>query len=142
MSVKKIINSNADGVSLLRDVSYIDYSRSVLAIGFNGKITRFGYNMEHLSVPPALEEGERVIGESMQLWSFSGNQWKRLKELLMEYKVTADQSSAAFTHSGVHSINELSAEIEPVYSDHPDLWINLNTQQDLMKAREAKWLIK
>lgn len=141
-SIKKLVSSDADAASLIRDVSYADYARSVLAIGLKGKIFRYAYNMDHTSLPPILAEGERVIGESMQLWSFSGSPWRQLKELLRGYRERADQSSTAFTHSGVYSINQLSVEIKPIYSDNPDQWINLNTQQDLMKAGEVKWLIK
>lgn len=141
-SIKKLVDTKADAASLIRDPSYVDYSRSVMAVGRYGKISRFEYDTAHCGRAPVLEEGETVIGESMQLWSFAGAPLERLKKLLSEYRKMADKSTAAFTHSGVYSINQLSAELEPVASDYQDQWINLNTQSDLRKAGEIKWIIK
>lgn len=141
-SIKKLVFSKAEAASLIREPSYVDYSRSVMAVGTCGKISRFEYDPAHSGRPPALEEGETVIGESMQLWSFAGAALEQLKKLLSEYREMADKSTAAFTHSGVYSINQLSIELEPVASDYQDQWINLNTQSDLRKAGEIKWIIK
>jgi len=141
-SIAKLISAETEAASLIRSASYIDYSRSVIAVGNNEKITRYAYDTAHSGLVPQLSDSEIIIGESMQLWSFSGDSLKRLKELLSEYNRSAQQSETAFTHSGVYSINQLSAEIEPVFSDYPENWINLNTKQDLIKAEKVKWLVR
>lgn len=141
-SIQKLVRTETEAASLIRDASYVDYSKSVMAVGSWGKISRFEYDTAHRGQAPALGEGEAVIGESMQLWSFAGAALKRLKSLLSEYREMADKSTTAFTHSGVYSINQLSIELEPVVSDHQAQWINLNTQSDLRKAGEIKWIIK
>lgn len=141
-SIQQLSGTDAPAASLLRDMSYIDYSKSVVAIGCSGKILRYGYDSTHAGIRPTLEESERIMGESMQLWTFSGAPLQKLRELFRAYKEKADSSEEAFLHSGVHSINMLEAEIEPVYSNWPEEWINLNTINDLRKAEMLPWLIK
>jgi hypothetical protein len=114
----------------------------VIAIGSNAKITRYAYDAAHSRLPPVLHGEEQIIGESMQLWSFSGGVAERLKELLLAYGNSARRSKTAFTHSGVYSINQLRTEIEPIVSDRPNDWLNLNTRQDLTEGEKIKWLIK
>ena len=140
-SISKLVNSTASQASLLRDSSFIDYTRSVIAIGKNGKITRFEYDKNHTGLPPTLSDNETLIGESMQLWSFTNDASTRLIKLLQEYKNSAEKSKTPLTHNGVYSINKLGADITPVFSDHPNDWINLNTQKDVIKAEKAKWLL-
>ena len=111
-------------------------------MGEKGKILRYEYDATHRGSLPVCSDRESVIGESMQLWSFSGQPLKQLIKQLREYKGEADRSEIPFVHSGVYSINRLKIQIEPVVSEHPDDWINLNTQQDLRKAGNVKWLIK
>jgi len=142
LSINKLIELGNGTSSLLRDSSYINYKRSVIAIGSGAGISRYEYDTAHSGLLPSLSDNEVIIGESMQLWSFSGDALKRLRKILMEYKCAADQSETAVKHSGVHSINQLDARIRPVFSDCPDDWINLNTKQDLLKAERAQWLIK
>lgn len=141
-SIRQLAGADAPAASLLRDMSYIDYSKSVVAIGRGGKILRYGYDGAHIGIQPTLEEYEQIMGESMQLWAFSGAPLQKLRELLRAYKEKADGSEAPFLHSGVYSINMLGTEIEPVYSDWPEKWINLNTRNDLRKAEMLPWLIK
>ena len=78
----------------------------------------------------------------MQLWMFSGQTLGRLRELLGEYRREADSAERPMLHSGIYSINMLGERIEPVFSDEPDGWINLNTQEDLRKAGDTPWLIR
>jgi choline kinase len=141
-SIAKLVNSKASRASLLRDSSFIDYTRSVIAIGKRKKITRFEYDTNHTGLPPVLSDNENLIGESMQLWSFTSDASAGLKKLLQEYKNLAEKSKTPLTHSGVYSINKLGVSILPVFADKPDEWINLNTEQDLKKAKEVLWLIK
>ena len=146
-SMQKIINSDYHTSSLIRDTSYIDYTRSVTAVGENKKIMRYEYDTAHTGLPPDLKQNESIIGESMQLWSFSGNTLQHLLKLLQIYKDTALKSNTACLHSGVYSINQLGAQdndlnIEPIESDVPDDWINLNTVDDLEKAKTVQWLLK
>jgi hypothetical protein len=141
-SIKKLADIDSEAASLVRNVSYVDYFKSVVAIGTGGEISNYFYDTLHSGLPPEMPDGEEIIGESMQLWSFSGGVLAKLKQLLREYGDSADMSQTAFTHSGVYSINQLNAPIQAVFSDYPNDWINLNTQNDLKKAEETKWLIK
>jgi len=141
-SIDKVVNSEIYAASLIRSVYYIDYSRSVIAVGNDGKIMRYEYDIAHTGLPPILNNNEQIIGESMQLWSFSGSTLTKLKKLLRDYKYSADESNDAFMHSGVYSINQLSMDIEPINSDYPDDWINLNTIDDLKRAGKVNWLLR
>lgn len=141
-SIAQLANTDADAASLVRPEKYVDPSRSVIAVGREGKILRYKYDAQHRGVMPKLSEGESVIGDSMQLWLFSGAMLVRLRELLGEYRREADSGGEPMLHSGVYSINMLGEKIEPVFSDEPDGWINLNTQADLRKAGNTSWLIR
>lgn len=141
-SIEQIVRKEEEAVSLVRDKGYADPARSVIAVGRAGKIFRYEYDTSHSGVMPKLAEGESVIGDSMQLWLFAGEALGRLRELLREYREEADRSGKPMLHSGVYSINMLGEEIEPVFSDEPNGWINLNTQEDLRKAGNTSWLIR
>ena len=136
-SVQKLCQQNAIAASLVREKSYIDKKRSVVAVGCKNKILRYEYDPLHQGYI-YIGKDEEVLGESMQLWSFSGKPLEALKEELRAYKNMADQSREPMLHSGVYSINKIKVEIEPVCSPKPEDWINLNTQQDLRKAGLAK----
>lgn len=140
-SVQELFLKKASAASLLREKLYVDRRRSVVAVGRKNKILRYEYDSLH-SGDIYVGKDEDILGESMQLWSFSGNPLEALKEELRVYKSMADQGREPMLHSGVYSINQIKAEIEPVYSPKPDDWINLNTQQDLRKAELTEWIRK
>ena len=141
-SIKNLVTSSGDAASLVRSAAYIDYKRSVIAIGKENMISRFEYDTGHKGAPPILSDSEEIIGESMQLWMFSGSVFQKLKELLISYNHMANQSETPMRDSGLYSINRLGVDISPVFSDKPDEWINLNTKHDVKKAKEVLWLIK
>jgi CTP:molybdopterin cytidylyltransferase MocA len=141
-SINNLINSSSEAASLVRSASYIDYKRSVIAIGTENMINRYEYDTGHKGVPPILSDCEKIIGESMQLWMFSGAVLQELTELLINYNHMANQSETPMRDSGLYSINRLGMDISPVFSDKPDEWINLNTKKDVKKAKEVLWLIK
>lgn len=138
--IAQVLSTEADAVSLVRPDSYLDFSRSVIAIGRSGKITRYAYNMHHTNSCPQLADGENVMGESMQIWSFSGNVLNRLLSLLHQYSALADADVLPMTESGVYSINQLACEITPIQAALPECWFNLNTPNDFMKAGSVQWL--
>jgi GTP:adenosylcobinamide-phosphate guanylyltransferase len=140
--VTKFVRQRHRASSLVRDISYIDYSRSVIAVGRNKNINRYVYSQTHTKDIPALYEGEQLIGESMQLWMFCGDTLDKLKRLLLRYKAYADSGGQARTDTGVSSINRLCCKITPINADYPQEWINLNTKVDSEKARNVKWLLK
>jgi hypothetical protein len=78
----------------------------------------------------------------MQLWSFRGRTLKTLIEYLQKYHNRAISGAAPLTDPGIHTINQLQAPIAPIFSDCPDCWINLNTEQDFKRARKSRWLKK
>ncbi|MCC8024805.1 MAG: NTP transferase domain-containing protein [Clostridium sp.] len=141
-SIGQLLRSAANAASLVRDGEYADYTRSVIAVGEQGNILGYEYDMGHTGDLQSRLDSRRIVGESMQLWLFAGRELRRLKELLKEYRRAAARAETPFLHSGVHSINMLKANIQPVFSDFPDDWINLNTQEDLRKAGNVKWLTR
>lgn len=141
-SIQQLLCQKGMAASLIRSGLYVDYTRSVVAVGTQGAILRYEYDTTHTGRSLSMLEGEEILGDSMQLWSFSGEPLQRLKEQLREYKREADKGEAPFVHSGVYSINRIGLRIEPIHSDYPEDWINLNTQEDLRKAGNVKWLIK
>lgn len=145
-SVCQIVDTASPAASLVRPASYIDFRRSVVAVGNSvgnsEKILRYEYDKTHTGHSIACGNEMHIIGDSMQVWSFSDGPLERLKGLLVEYRREADEGDRPMTHSGIYSINMLETGIEPVFSEHPDDWINLNTQEDLRKAGNAKWLVR
>lgn len=131
-----------DCASLVRKKEYINLERSVIAVGADDVITKYFYNQKHKSTPPELTQGEEIIGESMQIWSFAGKPLGKLYNLLKEYKDEADSGDKPMTESGVYSINMLNTPIAPIFTSYPDDWINLNTQNDYSKTEGIKWLRK
>ena len=142
LSIQQVVGSFAESAALVRSPNYVDHRRSVIAIGIDGKITRYAYDQNHAGKLPELSANESIIGESMQLWSFSGTHLKELRALLLEYKKTADSSMSPRTESGVYSINMLKTHATPIMSTLPNEWININTQNDLEKAKVLKWTLK
>ena len=141
-SFLQLCQQKAEAASLVREKSYVDEKRSVVAVGHDQKILRYEYDVSHKGEIHICKEKEEILGESMQLWSFSKGALAVLREELKSYKRMAEEGQEAMLHSGVYSINRIGAEIEPVYSRRPEDWINLNTQQDLRKAGLTEWIRK
>jgi len=148
--ISQVVESSKSkiAVALVRNPSYINPLRSVIAIGGeNEKITRYAYDQSHTGELPTLTENESILGESMQLWAFSKNALKELSEIFYSYKLEADNSNTAMLESGVYSINNISVSIpiETIIANEPiasNGWLNLNTLDDLRKAEEIKWVLK
>lgn len=141
-SIEQMVHTNSEAAVLVRPKRYVDPARSVTTVGRDNIILQYVYDTSHRGVFPELKRGENVIGESMQLWLFSGKALRRLRRLLKEYRMEADVTNTPMLHSGVHSINMLEEKTKPVFSEEPERWINLNTPDDLRKAGNASWLIK
>jgi len=141
-AIEQLLHMNVPAASLLRDRSYIDYSRSVIAVGDEQGISAYQYDSTHTGIQPSWLGEQEILGESMQLWSFSGQALEQLKNFLNVYKTEAESGKSPFSHSGVHTINALGIPIQPVFAKYPEEWINLNTQEDLRRAERAKWLTK
>ncbi|MFR8069333.1 MAG: DUF6564 domain-containing protein [Clostridium sp.] len=140
-SVRQLFCADGPAASLVREKSYADPKRSVIAVGCKNKIVRYEYDALHHG-DIRIDGSEEILGESMQLWSFSGSILEKLKDELYTYKTAADKSPKPMLHSGVYSINRINPQLEPVFSKWPDQWINLNTQEDLRKAGSAEWIRK
>ena len=139
-SIRKLTDCNEESAVLVRSPEYINPKRSVTAIGIGGKITRYAYDQNHTGQLPELSADETIIGESMQLWSFSGAALRELSALLAEFKKTADKSKTAKTESGVYSINMMKTPAAAIMSNLPDSWLNINTGEDLEKAKGLTWI--
>lgn len=141
-SIFQIAEEEGEAASLVRSPEYVDPKRSVIAMGIEGKINRYEYDTTHSGRLTWVENGEEIIGESMQMWIFAGNTLRRLKEELEQYALRVKKAKEPMLHSGVYSINKLGVKIKPVFSEQPDAWINLNTPEDLRRAENTKWLIR
>lgn len=141
-SIFQIVREETDAASLVRSPEYVDPTRSVIAMGIEGKINRYEYDTTHSGRLTLAKNGEEIIGESMQMWKFAGDTLRQLKKELEEYALRAQKGEESMLHSGVYSINRLNLNIKPVFSEKPDEWINLNTQDDLRRAENAKWLTR
>lgn len=139
-SFRQLTDNHVSAASLIRSCDYIIPRRSVVAVGEGGQITRYLYDQSHNGMLPDLSENEEVLGESMQLWTFSNAAKVELCGLLQDYKSQAERSDTAMTESGVFSINMLTAPIAPILSHRPTDWINLNTRDDLEKANMQSWI--
>lgn len=141
-TIHLLARAQDENAVLLRPSSFIIPSRSVIAIGRKGKVRRFAYDPEHENAftVAALAPDEEVLGESMQLWTFSGGALADLTELLCRYAVAAERGGKPVLDSGVYSINKTGASLSPVFATAPEEWINLNTEQDRQKAEMCAWL--
>ncbi|MCL1864044.1 MAG: NTP transferase domain-containing protein [Defluviitaleaceae bacterium] len=141
-SFKQLAEVKQNAASLIRSPEYINPKRSVVAAGKNKIIEKYLYDQSHTGILPALDDEESILGESMQLWYFSGEPLKKLIRNLNEYKNLANNSEMPMTESGVYTINNIEFPITPVMSKHPDDWLNLNTKKDMESASELRWLQK
>lgn len=140
--VEQIVKDNHNSSVLIRPSSFIDETRSVLAVTTNDLfITRFVYDPNHNNVYEGVSERERVLGESVQLWKFARASVDTLSERLIEYKDMADASQCKVKHSGLYSINKeiKHNQMYPIKIDGIH-WINLNTYNDVLEARKAPWI--
>lgn len=142
-SVEQIVRAESDSGVLIRDASFINPTRSVVALGRENKVLRFAYDPAHLDVFAAdgPRNGEIVLGESMQIWSFGGPALAVLKRIMLPYIENPATSLRPFLdHTLLSSIDDAGAAMRPVYALRPNEWINMNTRLDVEKAATAIWL--
>lgn len=136
-----IADAPAENCVLLRDTA-LDPTRSVAACGRAGLVEHFAYDEEHIDFARHMRPGDRVIGESMQLWKFGGAALARLRENFEDYlRLTGAPGAPPDKRNGLHSINMTVSEfpLEPIILKNA-VWINLNTFEDVEKAGRAEWV--
>lgn len=138
--LSKVVESPLEASVLLRDKTFVDEKRSVVALGTDHKVKKFVYDMSHAGKLNYNSEEDQVIGESMQVWSFRGDSLKRLLATLKEYYEWTPEADSEKMHSGVHSINKAQLTMEPIWAKYPEEWINMNTQEDYRKAGQTEWI--
>ncbi len=140
--VRVLVESGCESGVLIRDVSYIDPKKSVVACaGQDGKIRRFAYDDTHQSVLDCMPKGMKAAGDSLQMWKFGGSALNRLREAYAEYYFVARKAKQPMKENGLVYINQVCGQhpIEPV-SAKGSRCINLNTAADIEMARGASWL--
>ncbi len=141
--IEKIVDRTAGSAVLLRGASQIVKSKSVVAVGDDlSYVNGFVYDPSHQDVMRLVPGGKKVIGESLQLWRFSGEDKKELAERLELYKRKADSSARACTGSGLVTINQViegKQVMVPVFVEGSD-WLNINTADDVEIAKQLPWL--
>ena len=135
------INSNW---FLSRDSSYIDTRRSVVGMSIkgNGCVDKFVYDQEHRDVSE-LYLGDSELYESMQIFSFDTKSTKLLLDSLTGFIDKVDKGDELLAReSDLYSINEVARihSLIPIEPPDCDGWINLNSKEDLEKARNSDWV--
>lgn len=75
--------------------------------------------------------------ESMQLWKIKGVDVTKLSTVLKIYHNSCSKIGEGYSDaSGVFPLNLMCSYFCPVVSPDPEGWINLNTEDDIKKAKE------
>lgn len=130
---------------LLRDSSYINRTRSFIAVGHDDSVLRFAYDARHKDVLSAVvcRAGETVLGESMDVWTFGGKGLSILKGWYLPYAKDVKSSRGPFFRDEfLTALDVAGVPMRPVFAKRPDEWINMNTSQDIEKAAGADWLVE
>lgn len=142
-SIAQIVRSDTAASVLVRPASFVNPTRSVVALGREGKVSRFAYDPAHRDVFAAdgPRDGEQVLGESMQIWSFGGVALTILKRLFLPFIENPESSIRAFLDRDLLSaLDAAGAAMRPLCAERPDEWINMNTRRDVDKAAASAWL--
>jgi choline kinase len=124
---------------LMRRVE-IDPRRSVVVLGRDERVSAFVYDQSHQDVLALVPDQSAILGESLQVWKFGGD---GLTQLLAAFRAfQANLGATPDLRNGLYSINQAlpRAAMAAVAADDAE-WINLNTVEDLERARSASWLI-
>jgi choline kinase len=144
--ISKLVSNNDESSVILRPVNNIT-NRSVVAVSrkrmVDNKVTGFIYDQEHKDVLSKIPDGCKAIGESMQIWKFTGNLTKALLDYLRYYKCLSSYATHKMEESGVYSINKIISDnpMSPVMVKG-DNWINLNTPEDYNNLEGTEWIRK
>jgi NDP-sugar pyrophosphorylase family protein len=133
-----LINNPYENAALIRP-GEINKERSVVALGDDNLVTEFVYDTTHTDVFRFIKK--KIIGESLQLWKFSGAAAKKFIDALAGFK--NEISSEPDLRSGIFSINSVIKDY-PMYPVmiQGNEWINLNTADDVEMAKKLLWLKK
>ncbi len=136
--------TNGQNAVLVRDKEYIDDTRSVIACGDLDCVRTFVYDEMHKSAKALIPDNMQVLGDSMQLWRFCGSAMKDLSHYYEEYRIKAEKSRKPLNESGLDYINLIAKQygLKPIIMSNGDNTINLNTLDDVKKARDAEWIIR
>jgi len=133
-----LLSADSDNAILIRRYG-IDPKRSVVALGDNNMVSSFAYDEEHVDVFKFIPDRSMVIGESLQIWKFSGAGAKLLSKNYISFREGLGEEPDMCC--GLLSINRTVASypLLPVEAPFPE-WINLNTPDDIERGRSARWL--
>jgi NDP-sugar pyrophosphorylase family protein len=136
--LRTIAEHRAQNAVLVREGT-IDRCRSVVALGHNRIVSRFVYDESHRDVGRFIADHTEIIGESLQIWKFAGAALSHLLEAFRAFQ--SGLSGVPDMRNGLSSINRAiegqAMEAIPVQTGE---WINLNTIDDLERARGASWI--
>lgn len=135
---KTFIGSPYENAVAVRDLE-INPQRSVVAVGKKNIVEEFVYDREHIDVFRFINDRTMVIGESMQLWKFSGESVRELVRFLDRFCSTVSEEPDL--RNGLFSINLAikNYPMHPVFING-EKWINLNTAEDVEKGRRELWV--
>lgn len=146
--IKRIVEDNSPSAALFRDKRHIIDTKSVVGVSDSDTsyVDKYVYDSTHESVLRFIYDKDTIVGDSMQVWKFSGDSLKKLVSTLECYKRDADTSKVSedrpYKHNGLYSINKVIKDqpIKAVVLPEADRWHNLNTKEDINTARKFNWL--
>jgi choline kinase len=142
--IEAIVKNKSDNAVIVRDKTFIDKTRSVVAIGDKeDKIKKFVYDGKHDNIYKCIEANDIIIGESMQLWKVSGEAKRVFYKMLKHYREETLALDKKDESSNLICINKLIKDYYMVpINIAGDKWLNLNTMNDIELGRSTQWLIR
>lgn len=151
--IKRIVEDKSESGALFRHPDFIIDTKSVVGVRDvknpdNPDVHNYVYDSTHKSVLDFIYDKSTIIGDSMQVWKFSGKSLGMLVNYLSAYRKEADMikltEGRPYTHNGLHNINK-TIKRNPfkaimVPKSDSEKWFNLNTKEDIEKAKTLKWL--
>lgn len=131
-----------DNTVLIGKSDNIIESKSVVACGrTTEKVNYFAYDDSHQMVSNYMPSDMQILGDSLQMWKFSKDCLIKLKRYYHDYFSLAAISSIEMKENGLVYINKAAKSygMTPIVVDGKKA-INLNTPEDIERARKATWV--
>lgn len=135
-----LISSCEESSCLVRSGGYLS-SRSVAVVTNFDKVSVFMYDSTHSTDFSKFNEINLKTYDSMQLWKISSSDTKLFKRILKEVSQNyIDYGSSGFKDQTnlvpLNRIISLGVTMNFVETEDPDGWVNLNTKEDIQKAKD------
>ncbi|MCB4790676.1 MAG: NTP transferase domain-containing protein [Elusimicrobia bacterium] len=120
----------------------IDPYRSVVALGGKRNVREFIYDPKHGNIYDSIENKDQIIGESVQLWCLKEGSVGLMKKVVKSY-LNRIENSNPDKATNLFPINKVIAKYPMHYIfAKKNKWFNINTLEDVKKARSSEWVKK